>query len=454
MENSIAIKDITYIIHLNFRESFLINDSTHVRHEFEMNIKKSFVDKVEIPIKIKEGRTEQKRYYDDKLKGFGLRVTSGGTKAFFAEKSVNGTLKRITIGQYPAITAEQARKEAQVLLGKMVTGIDPVAEKKEKRVKGTTLRQAFEDYKKARKSLKETTIKDYERVLYQVMPDWLDKPLTNITRDMITKRHATHGEKRSEARSNLAMRLLRAIFNFAINEYQTASGKEMIAENPVKTISHSRAWYRVERRQGIIKSHQLSDWYTGLMRLAEYYPIDIACMWQDYFLLVILTGMRRNEVNSLAWENVDFNARAFTLRDTKNRDDHTIAMSDFIYDIFLRRRSVTQGKYVFPADSASGHIVEPRKAMLKVAELSGVPFTIHDGRRTFITIAESLDIPAYALKKLMNHRMSNDVTAGYIVADTERLRKPMQMITDYILKCMGVIDSAEIIAIQLEKRSF
>ena len=47
--------------------------------------------------------------------------------------------------------------------------------------------------------------------------------------------------------------------------------------------------------------------------------------------------------------------------------------------------------------------------------------------------------------------MSNDVTAGYIIVDVERLRKPMQLITDYILKCMGIIKSAEIISIQPEK---
>ncbi|MFX8543023.1 hypothetical protein ABTM06_20225, partial [Acinetobacter baumannii] len=57
-------------------------------------------------------------------------------------------------------------------------------------------------------------------------------------------------------------------------------------------------------------------------------------------------------------------------------------------------------------------------------------------RRTFITIAESLDISAYALKRLLNHKMTNDVTAGYIVTDFERLRKPMQEITDHLLKCM------------------
>jgi hypothetical protein len=58
-------------------------------------------------------------------------------------------------------------------------------------------------------------------------------------------------------------------------------------------------------------------------------------------------------------------------------------------------------------------------------------------RRTLITIAESLDISAYALKNLLNHKSSNDVTAGYIISNPERLRIPMQRITDHLLKCMA-----------------
>ncbi len=63
--------------------------------------------------------------------------------------------------------------------------------------------------------------------------------------------------------------------------------------------------------------------------------------------------------------------------------------------------------------------------------------TPHDLRRTFITVAESLDISAYAAKRLVNHKMSGDVTAGYIIADVELLRDPMQKITDHLLKCIG-----------------
>lgn len=82
--------------------------------------------------------------------------------------------------------------------------------------------------------------------------------------------------------------------------------------------------------------------------------------------------------------------------------------------------------------------MEQRKKMTRDTKESGVAFTMHDLRRTFITVAESLDISAYAVKRLVNHKMNNDVTAGYIVNDVERLRKPMQTITDYFLLQMGI----------------
>ena len=86
-----------------------------------------------------------------------------------------------------------------------------------------------------------------------------------------------------------------------------------------------------------------------------------------------------------------------------------------------------------------------RYAQATITKASGVSFCIHDLRRTFATVAESLDIPAYALKRLLNHANGTDVTAGYIVANVERLREPMQKITDYVLKSAGLKETAEVI---------
>jgi len=71
-----------------------------------------------------------------------------------------------------------------------------------------------------------------------------------------------------------------------------------------------------------------------------------------------------------------------------------------------------------------------------VIKRSGMTFTFHDLRRTFITIAESLDISMYSIKRLVNHKMGHDVTAGYIIPDAERLRAPMQKITDFLSHLM------------------
>ena len=80
-----------------------------------------------------------------------------------------------------------------------------------------------------------------------------------------------------------------------------------------------------------------------------------------------------------------------------------------------------------------------------------IHFTLHDLRRTFITVAESLDISIYTIKRLVNHKIdnSNDVTAGYVGVDIDRMRAATQKITDQILSHAGIKKSpAKVIAIK------
>lgn len=396
-----------------------------------IKLTKTIVDKLDaIPGK------PQSFFRDESLKGFALRITASGVKSFIVETRINGKVKRVTLGKYGVLTVEEARKQARSLLGSVARGEDPIAEKKTKKVEALTLRDVFRDYLKTRKDLKPKTKYDYEKVLGEVMPDWLDKQLINITREMIAKRHLQHGTNTSKARANNGMRVLRAIFNFAMFEYHTSDGLPIITINPVKYLSHTRAWYRIDRKQTVIKSHQLSAWYQGVIRLVENDNYRNALLWHDYFLLLLFTGMRKMEAASLKWDDIDLISKTITLQDTKNHEVHTLPMSDFVYELMERRSRNKTSEFVFPAESKTGYIYEPKKAVNRVVELSGVTFTLHDLRRTFATIADSLDLPAYALKRLLNHKMNNDVTAGYIMKDVERLRKPMQRIANFILEHM------------------
>ena len=73
-------------------------------------------------------------YFDDELRGFGIRVYPSGRKSFFVSyRNASGTKKRHTLGIYGEFTATEARRLAQGMLADVRRGPDPQSEKQEKR---------------------------------------------------------------------------------------------------------------------------------------------------------------------------------------------------------------------------------------------------------------------------------------------------------------------------------
>jgi integrase len=387
---------------------------------------KSYIDRIPLPSATDTGKATQTFYRDDALPGFGLRVGSGGTKAFFIERRVNGRVKRISIGRYGTLTPTQARTKAQEMLGDIAMGNNPAAKKQAIKAQNITLELAFQDYLTVRKDLKEGTLKNYRKCIYGCLADWQPKRLVDITKDMVEQRHRDLGQK-APARANNTMRVLRAIFNHAIAKYEYTNGEPILTINPVDRLSQSRAWYTDEKRRTLLAAHELNDWHQATLALSY----DVT---RNYLHFLLFTGLRKMEAASLTWKQVDFKAGTFTITETKNRAPHTLPLTDALVNLLKHRLKYSGGSpWVFPSPLHEGeHLREPRGATEIIGKALGRPFKLHDLRRTFITIAESLDIPAYALKQLINHKNPNDVTAGYIVSNIERLRKPMQQITDFI----------------------
>ena len=406
---------------------------------------KTRVDHVAIPPR------GQKFLRDTELKGFALRVTNSGAKSFVVEKRVEGKVRRLTLGHYPDLTVEQARREAQKLLGAIALGRNPIIEKHHAQLQRTTLGEAFKDFLSARKNLKPHTVYDYGLVMRLAFGDWQSRALIDITKDHVAKRHRDLGARRGEAYANLSMRVLRAVINFAMAQYEDGFGNPLLVVNPVSRLTQTRAWYRVNRRQTVIRPHQLADWYAGVNALRELNS-EAATTVADYLLLLLLTGLRRQEGAQLRWRDVDLKARTLTVHDPKNHEPLTLPLSDHVEALLLSRAKRAESPFVFPGSGRTGYLADPRKQKAKVVAHSGVNFTLHDLRRTFITIADSIDTSAYAIKRLVNHKMQNDVTAGYIITDIERLRSPMQLINDFILRAAGAIPTATIETIGPSRR--
>lgn len=372
--------------------------------------------------------------YDKRINGLGLSVTAAGTKSFIVYRKVNNKPMRVTLGRFPDMTLDQARRNAEKALSKMSDGINLIDEKRQQRVVGIKLAEVFEEYLSARNNLKESTITDYQKAMKETFSDWLDKPMQSLTKDMIMRRHKMRG-KDSKARANNAFRVLRALFNFAKHKYEDSKGQSLFADNPVDRLSVTKSWFKVKRKQTYLTVADLPKWYHAVNSLPSATRLSKADVVKDYLLFLLFTGLRREEAASLLWEDVSFHDKTFTLIDTKNNEVVTLPMSTFIDDLMHKRHKDSTSDYVFPGEGKKGYVVEPRKQMVKVSEQSGINFTLHDLRRTFATIGESLDIGHYTLKRLLNHKLNteNDVTAGYVIANPERLRSASQRICDYML---------------------
>lgn len=392
-----------------------------------VRISKSVVEKAPIPIR---GQTFIR---DIDLKGFALRITASGVRSYVIEKRIGDRVRRVTLGRHGELTPMQARKKAQHVLGQIAMGIDPIAERRRQLRQATRLSVCFQDFKKARTHLSKKTLYDYDRVLRVGLGDWLNKPISRITPAMVQARFYKITEERGEDYANLTMRCLRALLNFAMASYDDGAGQPILLSNPVLVLTRTRAWHKTQRRQTVIKMHELEPWHRAVESLRDPDdPFSFGDTMADYQHLLLFTGLRRGEAARLKWSDVDLKDRTFLLRKTKNGEQITLPMSEYVLALFWRRQANVLSNYVFPGRDNRGPLVEPKKQIALVIERSGILYSLHDLRRTFITIAESLDIPPYAIKRLVNHKMSNDVTAGYIISDVERLREPTQKIANFI----------------------
>jgi integrase len=330
------------------------------------------------------------------------------------------------------MTPDEARKKARLL----ISGALAIKVKTPK-LQAITLNDVFQKFMAIRR-LRPNTIRNYTQITNRCFGDWLDLPITSVTRDMIHARHQkltriTKQGTSGEAQANMAMRILRTFLNFAAYNFETADAQPIITTNPVRTLSQNRSWHQERRRRVIIPDQRLGEWYRALMSLRQIYI-------RDYLLLLMLTGLRKNEAATLRWSDIDFEARTLTIRKeiAKNKHEHCIPLTDFLFLLLSHRKENrrTDTNYVFPG-RRGGPLVEPKQAVERVIEKSGCDFVIHDIRRTYITMAAKLAVPHHVIKKLINHIAAADVTDGYIVIQIDQLREPMALINNRFLTLFG-----------------
>ncbi len=364
-------------------------------------------------------------YKDRERPGLQLLVYPGGTKTFeiYAKPRGKRVPVRVKIGTFPAISLRDADEAASQIRALLKQGIDPnqkeKAERQKEDSKKLTLAQAFARYTEA-KQLAPRTLDNYQRAINRDMADWKDRPLMDITREMVLTRFNYLDKETSKTAAQRMAQVLRAVWTFC-NDLDD-SGNMPYGICPVHILNRQKkGWAKTGKRVRRIRPEEMPAWLKAVR--------DEGGVMGAYLEFLLLTGCRRREATRLTWQQVTFRKGAFTFLATKNGTDHTLPMTQRVRDILKTRKQQSK-------DSPGPFwIDDPKKAIRRVMKASGTEFSSHDLRRTYITLADLSGAGQYAIKAITNHANTNDVTGLHYASydDPRDLLEPMQKIENHIL---------------------
>ena len=157
--------------------------------------------------------------------------------------------------------------------------------------------------------------------------------------------HAAAGEEHGPIQANRAKALLGTLYNKAHEVGYEGS-------NPSK----AAPYFPEASRERFLLPSEMKAFFDALADAGE--------PWHDFFQLCLFTGARRGNVAGMAWAEVDFDRMVWMIpaSKTKNKRPAVIALPPPA-PMILRQRQLVAGdsEWVFPADSASGHVIDPRR---------------------------------------------------------------------------------------------
>ena len=293
----------------------------------------------------------QKEFYDSSFteKGsFGIRVNGRGTRSFFLIYSLHGQRKRMTIGQYPRVSLEQARQTARSILEEVDSGKDPALERKVYKSAENfgQLSQLFVE-RYLRQSRKESTKREYLRIINkELLPCWRDRKVKDISQaDVNLLCEQIAKERSSPVMAERVRALLSKIFNFA-------KARAIVLENPAKGLVQRETH---EKELRILSFDELKI----LWRTLDQESLTIASI----FRLLILSGQKPGQILSLRWRDIEFDV-------WRNPEDpeHCVFLAPQALEILSKLREVNHSEEFVFSNGKGGYIKHIRKAANRISK--------------------------------------------------------------------------------------
>ena len=334
----------------------------------------------------------------------------GKTAYWYIRYTVNKKPKWESIGKVGEVTkavadAILAERKKQIRLGtyEMMRATIP------------TLKEFSDEYLDYVKNVKKKRSWEKDRVILRHMNIYFkNKNLTDINpKDIDKYKEYMLDNGYKPASVNRELSCLKYLFNLA------KRWKKFFGNNPVAEVEF------LEEGEGITRILTLEEEDLLLKESPTYL--------KNIIITALNTGMRKMEILSLKWENVDLEKNNITINqtNTKSKKTRIIPISSYLRKILLEQKLLCGGsEYVYPNDSGEGHITDIKRSFstaCKKAEITG--FRFHDLRHTAGTRMIESGVNVVLVSKILGHSDINLTVKRYIHPE-ESLRDAVERLAN------------------------
>ena len=394
--------------------------------------------------------------WDKDLKGFGLKVSKGGRKAYVCQYRTaggrSGDARRLTIGAHGSPwTVDTARSEAKKILGRAANGEDPALEKQDLK-KRLSVAELCDQYLKHGCATKKasTLTTDRGRIERHIKPLIGRKKVQDVTRADIKKflQDIAHGKTAADIKTGKRGRaivrggegtatrtvgLLGGIFAYAVD-------CGMIDMSPVLGVKRF-----ADKRGNRYLSQQELVTLGEAIRRAESEGENPSAL--AVLKLLVFTGARKGEIERLTWPEVDFVAGYLKLADSKT-GQKAIPLNAGALQVLHDLARIEGNDHVFPAYRGDGYYEGTPKVWERIRSKAGIQdVRLHDLRHSFASIAVSGGASLPIIGALLGHAHSA-TTQRYAHLSDDPLRAASEAVGSQIAAALAVAPGKNVVELR------
>ena len=382
-------------------------------------ITKRFVDRI-------KGDGSERFYWDHELRGFGLRVRASGRMYYVAQFRAHGRLRRVTLGPHGVITADVARQNAIELMSQARNGKEPTSER-EPGSEDASMKELSDRFlnEYVKSHCKPSTGREYARLVKSfVVPNLGKRRVPEIRRSDIAALHHKLRDTRYQANRTLAV--LSKMFNLA-----ELWGLRPDGSNPCLHVKR----YKEQQRERFLSAAEFQRLGRVLDEILEDGSETRSAV--TAIRLLMLTGCRCAEIQTLRWEHVDLDAGELHLPNTKT-GRRTIPLAPSAVRLLAALPRDEEHPWVIPGRRRGMHLNDLRHPWHRIRTRAGLPgVRLHDLRHSFASRALALGEGLPMIGKLLGHTQVQ-TTARYAHLAQDTVKASAALIGDSIDRDLDV----------------